>query len=109
MHGYATRDAVALLKGRDEVAEILTLNKYIDLVIPRGSNELVKTVSVNAPNLLQGNSVCRSNNKARAYPYLVMLTASVMCTSTRMLMKRKPCALVSKEALEQEHTLDCSA
>ena len=45
MHGYAARDAVALLKGRDEVAEILMLNKYIDLVIPRGGNELVKSVS----------------------------------------------------------------
>ena len=44
-HGFATRNAVSLLHGREDVAEVLALNNYVDLVIPRGGNELVKSVS----------------------------------------------------------------
>ena len=43
-HGFATRHAVSLLHGREDVAEALALRSYVDLVIPRGGNELVKSV-----------------------------------------------------------------
>lgn len=38
------RGAVGLLDGREEVEELLSFSNTIDLVIPRGSNELVKSI-----------------------------------------------------------------
>merc|ERR1719318_921582 len=41
-HGCS--DAISLVSGRDEVADLLKLDNYIDLIIPRGSNEMVKSI-----------------------------------------------------------------
>jgi glutamate-5-semialdehyde dehydrogenase len=38
------KDAVQLLSTREEVKKLLVLNDLIDLVIPRGSNELVRSI-----------------------------------------------------------------
>ena len=38
------RDAIQLVKTRDVIDELLGLDRYIDLVIPRGGNELVRYV-----------------------------------------------------------------
>ena len=35
-------DVVALLTTREETAEMLKMKEYIDLIIPRGSNEFVQ-------------------------------------------------------------------
>jgi glutamate-5-semialdehyde dehydrogenase len=37
-------DLVQTVETREDVAQLLTLDEYIDLVIPRGSNELVKSI-----------------------------------------------------------------
>ena len=41
------RDAFQLLEKREDVNEMLKLEKYIDLVIPRGSNDFVRFVQSN--------------------------------------------------------------
>lgn len=40
--------SVSLIETRDEVAEILKLNQYIDLMVPRGGSALIKFVRENA-------------------------------------------------------------
>lgn len=40
--------SVSLIETRDEVAEILKLNQYIDLMVPRGGSSLIKFVRENA-------------------------------------------------------------
>lgn len=41
---YVPRGAVGLVDGREEVSELLALDRKIDLVIPRGSNSLVRSI-----------------------------------------------------------------
>lgn len=48
-YSLAAKDAVSLLRGREDVADLLALNAYVDLIIPRGSNQLVKSVSARTP------------------------------------------------------------
>ncbi|XP_059139630.1 delta-1-pyrroline-5-carboxylate synthase-like isoform X2 [Physella acuta] len=41
---FAPVDTVALVSRREDIADLLQLNQYIDLVIPRGSQELVTRI-----------------------------------------------------------------
>lgn len=40
-------NAIQLIKTRDDVKKLLKMNQYVDLIIPRGSNELVKHIQDN--------------------------------------------------------------
>jgi delta-1-pyrroline-5-carboxylate synthetase len=59
---YAPRNTISLLNSRDEINDLLELdNKYIDLIIPRGSNELVKYIqrkSRQIPVLGHAEGIC---------------------------------------------------
>ena len=49
---YVPRDAIALLNKREEINDVLSLDsKYIDLIIPRGSNQLVKHIQKNSKSI----------------------------------------------------------
>jgi delta-1-pyrroline-5-carboxylate synthetase len=58
--GQITRDIIALVTSREQVADMLGLDDVIDLVIPRGSNELVSYVKANTriPVLGHADGVC---------------------------------------------------
>lgn len=47
---------IHLLETREEVNEMLTLNEYIDLIVPRGSNQLVKYIQSNTSIMVLGHS-----------------------------------------------------
>ncbi len=49
-----------LLQSRQDVAQVLTMDKYIDLIIPRGSNEFVRYImdNTNIPVLGHAEGIC---------------------------------------------------
>ncbi len=51
---------IQLLETREDVAEMLAMDEYIDLVIPRGSNEFVRYImdSTNIPVLGHADGIC---------------------------------------------------
>ncbi|OUL19173.1 glutamate-5-semialdehyde dehydrogenase [Nostoc sp. 106C] len=53
-------DAVQLLTTREETLELLNLDKYVDLIIPRGSNSFVRFVQENTriPVLGHADGIC---------------------------------------------------
>ncbi|MBD2445606.1 glutamate-5-semialdehyde dehydrogenase [Nostoc sp. FACHB-152] len=55
-------DAVQLLTTREETVELLKLDKYVDLIIPRGSNSFVRFVQENTriPVLGHADGICHA-------------------------------------------------
>jgi glutamate-5-semialdehyde dehydrogenase len=53
-------DAVQLLTQRSEIQELLKLDRYVDLIIPRGSNEFVRYIQNNTriPVLGHADGIC---------------------------------------------------
>lgn len=54
------KDAIKLIESREEVGDLLSQDKYIDLVIPRGSNQLVRNIKENTkiPVLGHADGIC---------------------------------------------------
>ncbi len=63
-------DAVQLIATREEVRDMLALDEWIDLVIPRGSNELVRSIqnSTRIPVLGHADGICSVYLDAAADP-----------------------------------------
>ncbi|PWN40664.1 gamma-glutamyl phosphate reductase GPR [Ceraceosorus guamensis] len=49
-------DLIQSVESREQVAELLTEDKYVDLVIPRGSNELVRSIQRDARMPVMGHA-----------------------------------------------------
>ncbi|XP_046636565.1 delta-1-pyrroline-5-carboxylate synthase-like isoform X2 [Daphnia pulicaria] len=63
--------AVSLVSTREEISDLLTMDQYIDLVIPRGSGELVRSIqqqSRNIPVLGHAEGVCHVYVDSEADP-----------------------------------------
>ena len=60
LSNYAPEDSVSLVESRDEVAELVKMSAELDLIIPRGSNELVQHIQKNAqvPVLGHADGIC---------------------------------------------------
>ncbi|NJR32474.1 MAG: glutamate-5-semialdehyde dehydrogenase [Chamaesiphon sp. CSU_1_12] len=59
-HSEVNPDVIQLLTTRAETSELLNLDRYVDLIIPRGSNEFVKYVQDNTriPVLGHADGIC---------------------------------------------------
>jgi glutamate-5-semialdehyde dehydrogenase len=57
---HGVEDAVQLVSTREEIADLLKMDDLIDLVIPRGSNQMVRTIqqSTKIPVLGHADGVC---------------------------------------------------
>jgi glutamate-5-semialdehyde dehydrogenase len=60
LENYGVRDAVQLVSTREEIAELLKMDDLIQLVIPRGSYEMVRSIqqSTKIPVLGHADGVC---------------------------------------------------
>jgi delta-1-pyrroline-5-carboxylate synthetase len=69
-NGLIKRDIIALVTSRGQVADMLSLDDVIDLVIPRGSNDLVSYIKANTriPVLGHADGVCHIYVDASADP-----------------------------------------
>jgi len=52
----AFKGCLQLLESREEIKEMLKLNEYIDLIIPRGSNDLVRYIQKNTSIPVMGHA-----------------------------------------------------
>jgi glutamate-5-semialdehyde dehydrogenase len=50
------KGCLQLLESREDIKEMLTLNEYIDLIIPRGSNDLVRFIQKNTSIPVMGHA-----------------------------------------------------
>ncbi|OKH19532.1 glutamate-5-semialdehyde dehydrogenase [[Limnothrix rosea] IAM M-220] len=71
-------DAVTLLTTREEIKTLLSLDKYVDLIIPRGSNSFVQYVqqNTNIPVLGHADGIChiyidKAADLSKAIPIVV--------------------------------------
>lgn len=58
---FVPRETISLVSTREEIESLLEMNEYIDLIIPRGSNELVSMIqkqSQGIPVLGHSEGVC---------------------------------------------------
>lgn len=65
-------DALQLINTREKVSELLHCDQYIDMVIPRGSNELVRSIKSNTtiPVLGHADGICSAYIDASANPQM---------------------------------------
>jgi glutamate-5-semialdehyde dehydrogenase len=116
-------DAIQLIKTRDVISELLALDEHIDLVIPRGSNELVRFVksSTKIPVLGHADGLCsifleRSADAQMARRVIVdsKTTYPAACNSVETLLVEEAALkdllpVVAKGLLEAGVTLKCDS
>jgi glutamate-5-semialdehyde dehydrogenase len=109
-------DAVQLLTTREETLELLKLDKYVDLIIPRGSNSFVRFVQENTriPVLGHADGIChlyidKSADISKAVPITVDAKAQypAVCNAIETLLVHQSIAteFLPKvaEALQERH------
>lgn len=61
LKGVGAEDAISLVSTREEISDLLAMEKHIDLIIPRGSSELVRNIqkqSQHIPVLGHAEGIC---------------------------------------------------
>lgn len=91
----APQDSVSLLHTRADVLEVLALDRDVDLIIPRGSRELVEFVAKNSriPVLGHGEGICHvyvdraaDLRKALAVTYDAKVQYPAVCNAAETLL-----------------------
>ena len=78
---FVPRETISLINSREEINDLLKLdNKYIDLIIPRGSNDLVRNIqekSKSIPVLGHAEGVCHVYVDEDADPEVALKTGKI--------------------------------
>ena len=115
-HTAVNPDVVQLLTTREETLELLKLDKYVDLIIPRGSNSFVRFVQENTriPVLGHADGIChlyidKAADISKAVPITVdaKVQYPAVCNAIETLLVHSSIAteFLPKvaEALEERH------
>lgn len=107
---------INLLENRDDISELLKLDKYVDLIIPRGSNEFVRYIMDNSriPVLGHADGICHCYiDKDADIQTAVKITVDsktqyvAVCNALETLLIHKDIAAeilpILKEALEKKN------
>jgi glutamate-5-semialdehyde dehydrogenase len=96
-------DAVQLISTREEVRDLLALDRWIDLIIPRGSNELVRSIqeSTRIPVLGHADGVCAVYLDAGARTETAVKVVVDSKTQYPAVCNAAECLLVHRDALER--------
>lgn len=107
-------DAVQLVSTREQVRELLDQTKYIDLVIPRGSNQLVKYITDNTriPVMGHADGICSvyvdaNAAVARAVDIVVDAKAQypAVCNAAETLLVHRSATIESKDSTDNTSIL----
>ncbi|KAK3360295.1 glutamate-5-semialdehyde dehydrogenase [Lasiosphaeria hispida] len=103
--------AIQLVTTRDVIPQLLALDRYIDLVIPRGSNELVRYIKDNTkiPVLGHADGICSTFLEASADPLLAAEVIVDAKTSYPAACNALETLLVQESALSTIFPLVASA
>jgi glutamate-5-semialdehyde dehydrogenase len=101
--GPVPNDAIQLVTTRDVVPQLLALDRHIDLVIPRGGNELVRFVKEHTkiPVLGHADGLCAIYLEASADPELAVKVVVDSKTSYPAACNALETLLVQEAALEK--------
>ena len=95
--GILPEGSVSLIETREEVAELLALDKYIDLMVPRGGSALINYVKANAsmPVVAHDKGLCHLyvHSDCKVDAVAIVLNAKVqrpgVCNSVETLILNK--------------------
>lgn len=96
-------NAIQLVTTRDEVSELLAQDEHIDLVIPRGSNELVRNIKNNTkiPVMGHADGICSIYLTAEAKPEMAARVAVDAKTNYPAGCNAVETLLVDQKALKE--------
>jgi glutamate-5-semialdehyde dehydrogenase len=94
-------DAVGLIGTREEVRAMLALDRWIDLIIPRGSNELVRSIqeATRIPVLGHADGVCHVYLDAAADPDIAEKVVVDAKTQYPAVCNAAECLVVHRDVL----------
>ena len=93
---------------REDVSDLLQLDNFIDLVIPRGSNELVQQIrdqSRNIPVLGHSDGVCHVYVDEAADPHKALRIGMSFSSFSRFLLRLLSCNLLQSLLLSRRSLL----
>lgn len=83
---YGCMDAISMVSGREAVGDLLKMDEYIDLVIPRGSGELVKHIKEQSKMIpVLGHAEGKYSIYLYTINYIIYLIIIIVYASNRCL------------------------
>ena len=101
--GEVPADAVQMISTREEVGELLRQDRWVDLIIPRGSRELVRSIqeSTRIPVMGHADGVCSVYLDAAADPAIAEKVVLDAKTQYPAVCNAAECLVVHREAVRE--------
>jgi glutamate-5-semialdehyde dehydrogenase len=101
--GDVPADAVQMISTREEVRDLLAQDRWVDLIIPRGSRELVRSIqeSTRIPVMGHADGVCSVYLDAAADPAIAEKVVLDAKTQYPAVCNAAECLVVHREAVRE--------